>query len=90
MSNHDTAVLWCRHAFPPTTTKALSILVDEHMANGLRYAAAQVSSYLVSAAERISDIETIQSQADKVSIECAELKAQVAKMEADNRNWEAQ
>lgn len=41
------------------------------MADGLRYAAAQVSSYLVAAAERISDIEIIQSQADKVSVKCA-------------------
>ena len=60
------------------------------MADGLCYAAAQVSSYLVSATKHISDIETIQSQADKMSIECVELKDQVEKMEADKHNWEAQ
>lgn len=59
MSDHDTTLEWCRHAFPPATTEALAVLADDHMVDGLRYAAAQVSSYLVSAVECISDIETI-------------------------------
>lgn len=61
MSDDDTTLEWFRHAFPPATTEALSILANEHMDNGLRYVAAQVSSYLVVAAVRISDIESIQS-----------------------------
>ena len=36
VSDHDTTLKWCRHAFLPTTTEALTILVDEHMDNGLR------------------------------------------------------
>lgn len=46
----------------------------------------KVSSYLVSATERISYIDTIQSLAEKVSIECEEQKAQVVKMEVDKHN----
>lgn len=86
MSDHDTALEWCPPAFPPATTEALSILGDEHMANDPRYAVVKVSSYLVGAAERISDIQTIGSQADKASIECAKLKAQLEKMETNKRN----
>ena len=71
VSDHDTALEWCRHAFPPATTEALTVMADEHIADGLRCAAAQVSSYLVSAAERIFDIEAIWSYSDKMNIKCA-------------------
>ena len=40
ISNHDTALEWCQHAFPPATIEALNVLSDEHMADGLSYAAA--------------------------------------------------
>lgn len=56
------------------------------MANGLHYVVTQVSSYLVLAAQGNSDIEAIQSHLDKMIVECAEIKARVAKMEADKRS----
>ena len=59
------------------------------MADGLCYTTAQVSSYLVASAEHISNMETLQSDSDRKSIECEELKAQVAKIEADKHKWEA-
>ena len=68
VSDHDTALEWCLYAFPPATTEALTFLADEHMADGLHYAAAQVYYYLASAAERISDIEAIESYSNKMNI----------------------
>lgn len=75
--------------FPPATTKALAVLSDEHMADGLRYAAAHVSSYFIAAVERISDMENLQSDYDQKSIECEELRAHLAKIEVGKCSWEA-
>lgn len=44
VSNHDMDHEWCQHAFPLATTESFTVLEDEHMANGLCFAAAQVSS----------------------------------------------
>ena len=59
------------------------------MADSLCYTTSQVSSYLVKAVERISDMETLQSDSDRKSIECEEMKAKVVKIEVDKRNWKA-
>ena len=40
--DHDTALKWCQHAFPSATTEASDVLSDEHIADGLRYAATQL------------------------------------------------
>lgn len=58
------------------------------MDDGLRYAAAQVSSYLVATTGRITDMETLQSDADLKIIECEELRTQLEKIETDKRCWE--
>lgn len=44
VSDHDNALEWCRYAFPPATTEFLTVLSDEHMDDGLRYADAQLLS----------------------------------------------
>lgn len=41
------------------------------------------------AVERISEMETLQSDSDRRCIECEELKAQVAKLEDEKISWEA-
>lgn len=46
-------------------------------------------NYLVAAAERISNMETLKSDFDRRSVECKELKAQVAMLEAEKCSWEA-
>lgn len=73
--DHDTALEWSQHAFPPTTIESLIFLSNEHMADDLHYAAAQVSSYLVTTVERISEMETFQFDSDRRGIACKELKA---------------
>lgn len=40
LSDHTTARECRRHAFPPTTIEALTVLADENMDNGLRYVTA--------------------------------------------------